>query len=79
VWQWYAIGQATTASNPMGKLLQTKQKLLTGSDDGAALMVFAPYDDDPAAARPALQQFLHDDLRALDALMARNARHGGRP
>ncbi|AVR94776.1 exosortase A [Pseudoduganella armeniaca] len=74
VWQWYWIGGATTASNYVGKALQVKQKFMTGSDDGAAVMVFAPYDEDPAAARPALRAFLRSELDALDAALAANRR-----
>ncbi|QGZ40598.1 exosortase A [Pseudoduganella flava] len=74
VWQWYAIGGRVTASEYVGKLLQSKQKFLTGSDDGAALMVFTPYEDDPAAARPALRAFLREHLAALDATLAQNER-----
>ncbi|MUI13281.1 exosortase A [Massilia dura] len=74
VWQWYAIGGNVTTSNYTGKLLQTKQKFLTGSDDGAALMVFSPYDEDPAAAHPALRAFLETHLAAIDAVLAANAR-----
>jgi EpsI family protein len=74
VWQWFDIGGRQTASNYMGKLLQTKQKFLTGSDDGAALMVFSSYDEDPAAARPALRAFLETHLASIDAVLAANAR-----
>jgi EpsI family protein len=74
VWQWYDIGGRATASNYVGKLLQTKQKFLTGSDDGAVLMLFSPYDEDPASARPALRAFLETHLAAIDSVLAANAR-----
>lgn len=74
VWQWYWIGGATTASNYVGKALQVKEKFVTGSADGAAIMVFAPYDEDPAAARPTLRAFLQSELGALDAALAANRR-----
>ena len=74
VWQWYWIDGATTPGDYAGKLLQVKQKFLTGSDDGAAVMVFAPYDEDPATARPALRAFLRSELAALDAALAANRR-----
>lgn len=74
VWQWYWIGGATTPGDYAGKLLQVRQKFLTGSDDGAAIMVFAPYDEDPATARPALRAFLRSELAALDAALAANRR-----
>jgi exosortase A len=74
VWQWYWIGGATTPGDYAGKLLQLKQKFVTGSDDGAAVMIFAPYDEDPATARPALRGFLRSELAALDAALAANRR-----
>jgi len=74
VWQWYWIGGVTTPGEYTGKLLQVKQKFLTGSDDGAAVMVFAPYDEDPATARPALRAFLRSELAALDVALAANRR-----
>ena len=74
VWQWYDIGGRPTTSNYVGKLLQTKQKFLTGSDDGAALMLFSPYDEDPASARPALRAFLHTHFASIDAVLTANAR-----
>ncbi len=74
VWQWYWIGGTTTANDYVGKLLQVRQKFLTGSDDGAAVMVFARYEDNPATARPALRNFLRGELAALDAALAANRR-----
>jgi hypothetical protein len=37
-------------------------------------MVFSPYDENPAAARPALHAFLAAHLAAIDAVLAANAR-----
>lgn len=74
VWQWYHIGDSVTASNYVGKWLQTKQKFLTGSDDGAAVMIFSPYDENPAAAQRALLAFLATHLGSIDAVLAANAR-----
>ena len=74
VWQWYWIDGRATTSDTMGKLLQIKQRVLTGGDDGAAVMLFAPLDDageHPEAARAALRAFLADNLGALDATLAR--------
>jgi hypothetical protein len=59
-----------TSSNYVGKMLQVKGKLLTGSSDGAAVMVFSPYDEDPAAARAAMRAFLDSNLMPLDQALA---------
>ncbi|RSZ59313.1 exosortase A [Massilia atriviolacea] len=72
VWHWYWIDGSTTSNDYAGKLLQIRQKLLHASDDGAAVMVFALYDEDPEPARVALRAFLKDDLAAIEAALAAN-------
>lgn len=74
VWQWYWIDGVATSSDYQGKLLQIKQKILSGSDDGVALMVFSPYDTKPEAARAALEVYLKSNIAAIDAVLAAN--HG---
>ena len=70
VWSWYAIGGTSTSSDITGKALQIRQKLIHGSDDGAAVMLFAPYDESLDPARTALRSFLNEHLGALDATLA---------
>jgi exosortase A len=74
VWQWYWIDGVATSNDYRGKLLQIKQKLTSGSDDGAAVMVFSPYEAKPEAARAALEVFLKSNIAAIDAALAAN--HG---
>nr|WP_315219543.1 exosortase A [uncultured Duganella sp.] len=71
VWHWYWIDGRATTSDTMGKLLQIKQRVLAGSDDGAAVMLFAPLGDQPDGARAAVRAFLADNLGAMDATLAR--------
>lgn len=71
VWHWYWIDGRATTSDTLGKLLQIKQRVLSGSDDGAAVMLFAPLGDQPDGARAAMRAFLADNLGALDATLAR--------
>lgn len=75
VWHWYWIDGSTTSNDYLGKLLQIRQKLLHASDDGAAVMVFAAYDEDPEPARVAMRAFLKGDLAAIEAALAANTRH----
>ncbi len=75
VWHWYWIDGSTTSNDYVGKLLQIRQKLLHASDDGAAVMVFAMYDENPEPARVALRAFLKGDLAAIEAALAANTRH----
>ena len=72
VWRWYAIDQHSTASDYVGKALQVRQKFLHGSDDGAAVMLYAAYDEQPDSARAALRSFLTGNLGAIDATLAAN-------
>jgi EpsI family protein len=58
LWQWYFIGDAQTASDYQGKLLQAKQKLLTGRADGVVVMIFSSYNKDVDIARISLNRFL---------------------
>ncbi len=73
VWHWLWIGDHYTSSNYLGKLWQAKSRLLLRGDDGAALMLAAPYEDNPEPAREALRAFLSTQGPALDAALA-NAR-----
>ncbi|MDQ1921935.1 exosortase A [Massilia pseudoviolaceinigra] len=74
VWHWYWIDGSTTSNDYVGKLLQIRQKLLHASDDGAAVMIFAPYDENPEPARVAMRAFLKGDLAAIEAALAANTR-----
>ena len=74
VWSWYEIdGQATT-SDYLGKALQVRQKLFHGTDDGALVTVFSPYDEKPEAARAVLRSFLASHLALLHASLAAQQR-----
>ena len=74
VWQWYRIAGRSTASDYAGKLLQVKERLFDDSDDGAALLVFAPYEANPEQARVALRAFLDANLGRIDAALDANRR-----
>jgi exosortase A len=74
VWRWYWIGGKMTQSNYVGKLLQVKNKLLNGSGDGAVMMVFSQYDENPAAARDAMREFLNKNFSALSTTLASSQR-----
>lgn len=69
VWQWYWAGHQFTANDYAGKLLQAKDKLLLRGDDGAVLLLVAPYDGNPEQARASLRAFLNENLTAMDAAL----------
>ncbi|CAN7662125.1 exosortase A [Pseudoduganella sp. LjRoot289] len=74
VWNWYWVDGGYTSNDYLGKLLQVKQKVLTGSDDGAAVMVFSPLEDKPEPARAAMRAYLAANLARIDAVLASNKR-----
>jgi EpsI family protein len=72
VWKWYWIDGKFTASDYVGKLLQAKEKLLMHGDDGAALLVFAPYTTNPEEARDVMRRFVADNAAALESTLTQN-------
>lgn len=79
IWQWYWIDGTHTASDQLGKLLLAREKLLMQGGDGAAIIVFAPFSENPAEARATLRTFLSENMGALEsALVATSARQQGR-
>jgi len=76
-WSWYWIDGRTTASDIAGKLLQAKQTLLTGRDDGAAVFLYTPADEHGERARATLRAFLDANLGTLEATLERVRRQGG--
>lgn len=75
VWTFKWVGGHYTGSDYVGKLWQAAGKALLRGDDGAAVMLAVPYDNDKERARAALHGFLADQGPALDrALNATRAR-----
>ena len=69
VWYCYWIDGQFVASNYGGKLLQAKAKLLLRGDDGAALLLSAPYTGDAEQARKSMRAFLGTNLSAIEAAL----------
>jgi len=75
VWAFKWIGGHYTGSDYVGKLWQAANKAMMRGDDGAAVMLAVPYDNDKERARAALHGFLAAQGQALDqALNATRAR-----
>ena len=66
VWQWYWIDGKFTTNAYQGKFWLAKQKLLMHGDDGAVLIFYAPYEENPEKARATLRQFLRSNLVGLE-------------
>lgn len=59
-WQWFWVGRTNTISVWEGKLAEAKARLQGLGDDGANIVIYAPYGEDPAVARAALQAFVRE-------------------
>lgn len=60
VWRWYWLGDEMTASPYVAKFILARNKLLRRGDDGAEIIVIAPYDETPDEAAQVLESFLTD-------------------
>ena len=69
VWQLTWIDGDYLTSNVAGKLRQAEARLRLRGDDGALVVLAAPYTDDPEAARTTLQAFLAQHFGALDTAL----------
>ena len=74
VWHWIWIDGQPVTNAYLGKLRQAKVKLMFGSDDGAAIMVSAPYGEQPDDARRALRAFLDANLKSVESALDAAAR-----
>ncbi|WP_426116203.1 exosortase A [Massilia sp. PWRC2] len=70
VWQWHVVDGQATVSNVVGKLRQARAKIAGRADDGAAILLSAPYDEHPEQARAALNAFVQANLAPLNAALA---------
>jgi len=75
VWDWMRVGERETTSNAVGKLLQAQSKLLLRGDDGAAVMLSAPFDEHPDAARATLRSFLLDNYKLINETLDNARQH----
>jgi exosortase A len=65
VWRWYWVDGQYFVNPYWGKILQAKSRLLGRGDDGAIVMVYAPYDDRPLDAERVLRDFVGAMLPAI--------------
>ena len=75
VWTFKWVGGHYTGSDPVGKLWQAANKAMLRGDDGAAVMLAAPYDNDKERARAALHRFLAEQGPALDQALNATRTH----
>lgn len=75
VWRWYRQSGTDTDSALLVKLLLAKSRLLHSTEDGAEIIVAAPFDEHQDAAEQALLDFLAAILPAIDKGLSDAARH----
>jgi len=74
IWDWFWVSGSRFSSPYLGKLYLAREKLLGRGDDGAAIVMAAPYDDRPEAAQQALREFAQDMLPSIETALAGVAR-----
>jgi exosortase A len=74
IWDWFWVSGSHFSSPYLGKLYLARDKLLGRGDDGAAIIMAAPYEESAEAAQQTLREFARDMLPALETLLAGVAR-----
>jgi len=75
IWSWNSLGGTYTINPYLAKLLLAKAKLFGQRDDGAVIIITAPYEGTPESAAVSLQSFTNDMLPAIDASLNEVAEH----
>jgi EpsI family protein len=70
VWHWNWVDNRMTANDYLGKMWQAQAKLQFRADDGAALLVSAPFGENPDEARKSMRAFLDAHLVPIEAALA---------
>lgn len=65
VWRWYWLGDDVTANPYLAKMILAKRKLLGRGDDGAEILVAAPYQDSPEEAVAVLRNFMSEMMPSI--------------
>jgi EpsI family protein len=77
VWDWFRISGRDLSNPYLAKLLLARDKLLGRGDAGSAIIIAAPYDEQPDAAAATLRQFVREMKPSIDAALARVAARAG--
>jgi exosortase A len=77
VWDFFNISGYELANPYLAKLLLSRNKLLDRGDDGAAIVLAVPYDDDLGTAADTLREFAREMAPSIDAALARAGNRTG--
>lgn len=69
IWNWDWLNGPVTINPYWAKLHEATSRLLGRWDDAAGVIVYTPYDENPALAAAVLQDFLRDMLPAVDTTL----------
>jgi exosortase A len=72
IWSMDWINGQFNNSHIAGKMIQTFNKLRLAGDDAAAVIICAPFSDNPEEARAAMRSFLSTDFDAIDIVLNAN-------
>ena len=78
IWEWDRINGRHMNNIYLGKMRLALSKVLGLRDDGASIVVFTPYEGNPAQTAPVLQGFIADMLPAIEASLDQAANRHGR-
>jgi EpsI family protein len=70
IWDWYRINGSDTINPYVGKALFARDRLLGRGDDGAAVIIAAPYQASQADAEETLRSFVRDMLPSIRTTLA---------
>lgn len=68
-WHWYWLADRYLTNPYRAKMLQAREKLLGHGDDGAIIILAAPYEDSPQRAGEALEAFARDALPTITDIL----------
>jgi EpsI family protein len=79
VWDWLFISGFELTNPYLAKVLFARNKLLGRRDDGAAIIIATPYDEEPDEAVDTLRQFALEMTPSVEAALLRVAGQAGAP
>ena len=71
IWDWFRISDHDLTNRYLAKLLFARNRLLGRGAEGAAIIVAAPYEDQPELAAETMRQFMREMMPSIDAALAR--------
>ena len=71
IWDWFVVAGQDVANPYWAKVMQARDKILGRGDDGVAIIVAAPYYDDPAGGERVLRDFVSSMRGSIDASVAK--------